>query len=602
MSGVMFKLPYFSFCFLYSNPILNLLHLNISSMRHLKNIFRVSDIKSSVEAAQNKQALKEASTITPKTSPLKSQLLTEKNKSNRKLSESSPTKPVSISLSQTTPPGVLRTSISPISADLAPVTSGGMLPTSVTLTYEESEFDSSKAPILTPKKVFLLKQSLLKKPDQVEIGGENLSGTVSRKLRLGIDAGVSTTTKDDREKSPPPKDTYVPEIKEVGSKASAESEPPVSNVESSTNSGTENPVSSSTKPAVKEAEPTKETVLVKTLPIPPANAKPASAVDYETETEKVVEVRGMIIKKVKTDKALPVLHFPSMPLPKKKYQTKKKEESPKMQFKLGSLLTEKQKMKLSAQIQQEQESTKPSGGSGVKSEGGEESSEISSQFSQEEEDTSEMFDDTSADSSYEDIEISEQQESTEFNPSQNPVKIENIESEEEQQENQESSLLPRVVDVKSCANEEQQEELEPRSFELKLKEENSEDYEDKIESCTQSDSEELQTPMIPDTPDLSTPKDKFSTMFITPLLVSIKEEDSSRVVPQLASNLENVHESFQDEGLDKRPRSPEIDIGLTVTQSANEVKEEVLDLGEETDAESDVEKPCSPELVEHLFF
>ena len=97
--------------------------------------------------------------------------------------------------------------------------------------------------------------------------------------------------------------------------------------------------------------------LVKTLPIPPANAKAASAIDHETETEKVVEHRGMVIKTIKKDNALPVLQFPSLPKPNK--DTKRKtaaaaaaaakkreaETSVKLQINIGSKLAVRQRNK-----------------------------------------------------------------------------------------------------------------------------------------------------------------------------------------------------------------------------------------------------------------
>jgi len=67
-----------------------------------------------------------------------------------------------------------------------------------------------------------------------------------------------------------------------------------------------------------------------------------------------VEVKSGFVIKVDKSKVLPVFQFPALPPPKKK-EAKKKEVPPKMQIKLGTLLTPKQKAKLSIQIQQEQE-------------------------------------------------------------------------------------------------------------------------------------------------------------------------------------------------------------------------------------------------------
>merc|ERR1712226_741576 len=207
------------------------------------------DIRASIEAAlarqhsqksENKEANSESPLKTPAGTHAKSSSTTpSKRTPGDKSPISSPSKqPPFLNVSQQTTTGANanlvstgRSVVSPISSDLPPPVSKtecGMLPTSVTLNYEESK-ENSKSPSLTPRKVAILKQNLLKKPDSSDstidvpgASGSSGGGTVSRKLRLGIDAGVASSTANDRlEKSPTSKDSshMPPEISDVVSSA-----------------------------------------------------------------------------------------------------------------------------------------------------------------------------------------------------------------------------------------------------------------------------------------------------------------------------------------------------------------------------------------------
>ncbi|XP_075251002.1 uncharacterized protein LOC142343182 isoform X2 [Convolutriloba macropyga] len=676
------------------------------------------DIRAAIEADQKRQALKAKEEATPAKS--KSTLPDGQSRSGGKRIPSdkpsvSPSKPPTLNVSQLTP-GVSnsRQSLSPISAELAPVTvtGGGMLPTSVTLTYEESK-DVSNTPMLTPKKVAILKQNLLKKVDSSETPGESSTGTISRKLRLGIDAGVGSAPTGDREKSPPLKESYVPEVTDVVSKSSA----PI--VPASTTALASAAVVEKTttyKKTQKDAQSSSAAPLVKTLPIPPPNAKAASAIDHETETGKVVEVKSGFVIKMDKSKVLPVFQFPAIP-PLKQKIPKKKEAPPKMQIKLGTLLTEKQKIKLSAQIQQEQEQIQGRSVPQVKSEASEESSEVSSQFSQEEETTSEQFDDSSTVDSTHDmserlpeipgqmsdlstekqygepifikVENENQSEATSYAWSEqtafsNQLSPENITAEnshpaqvvpkdEPPEPVSNEQFRPTVISVKSCTATDDTEFLSNNDVEPFQEDEHQlpNAYADtnfrEFElprtfaepSGSVNDLEDLRTPMIPDTPDLSTPREKFVAMFNAQLLPKIKEEslasmgrnftsDESRL-PFLNDEIPNTD---YDEGVpetppelkesvvpahvvkrvapEERPTGSVIDLleptaadparpltsneitqptDMTLTNNLPDVSRQsqpdmtssipfadVVDIGEETDAESDDEKPSSPNL------
>ena len=255
--------------------------------------------------------------------------------------------------------------------------SSGMLPTSVTLQYDEDRAVSENQ-MGTPKKVALLKQNLLKKPNEhLEPMSEIFTGACSRKLRLGNDAGVNSPMKDDgTEKSPVIKEKQGAETEDQGS------------VTCKTGSSQSSSETDKQTPKKQQKENTCDVVdaapLVKTLPIPPANAKAASAIDHETETEKVVEHRGMVIRTIKKDNALPVLQFPSLPKTnkdtKRKTSAKRKESetsSVKFQINLGNKIAGRKrnrsgatKPSLSKNVSSGQETVDPliAGGSAIKSE------------------------------------------------------------------------------------------------------------------------------------------------------------------------------------------------------------------------------------------
>ena len=112
-----------------------------------------------------------------------------KTRESNSVDESCPNNANSLTSKHTSQPTFLH--INPTLAS-----SSGMLPASVTLQYDEERGVPESQMGGTPKKVALLKHNLLKKPnDQSEPMLESFSGTCSRKLRLGNDAGVNSPLK-----------------------------------------------------------------------------------------------------------------------------------------------------------------------------------------------------------------------------------------------------------------------------------------------------------------------------------------------------------------------------------------------------------------------